>query len=339
MCRKHLQITFAFIFFLIAWPSAQAFTTLPPGPKPIPVETGLYINDILGLVESNETMTFVGTLTLRWRDKRLAFNPEDVGTREKNFDTHSGRVALARIWYPQIELLKGRGPRQVQMLHLTISDMGVVTLTEKFLATTEVHMDLRHFPFDKQVVEVALRPFADDAALVQLKNLTEFSGVSKNVDMQGWILSKFVTGITTVDSKLYQTPFSQYNLMIQYNRISTYYIFQVFIPIMLIVLLSFSVFWMVTDPLVNRVAISLTAVLTIVVFEWRIASKLPRVNYHMFADAFMLTSFVIAASTILATLFLGRLEQQRKKKYLSIFRIGYPILYLIAVAVVGVYFL
>jgi len=334
MCRKHLQFILAFVFILAIWPSAQAFTTMPPGPKPVPVQVGLYINDVLALVESNETMNFVGTLTLRWKDKRLAFDQEDAGTRVKIYGTQAAQALLAKIWYPQIAIVKARAPRKIQMLHLTISDQGVVTLREEFVAITEIHMDLRQFPFDKQVVQVALRPFAYDASLVQLQSFSEFGGIAKEADMHGWHLAQFVTGVTDVNNPLYQKPFSQYALLIQYNRISQYYVYQVFVPIILIVLLSFSVFWMLKNPLVNRVGISLTALLTIVVFQWRILSKLPRVNYHTLADVFMLVSFIIAASTILASLVIDHLDQGRDS-FARVCRIAYPVIYIIALFVVG----
>ncbi len=338
MRRKHLQFVFAFVLSLFFWSTAQAFTTFPPAQQPIPVKVGLYINDVLALVESNETMNFVGTLTLQWRDKRLVFNQSGAGTRLKGYDTRASAGLLAKIWHPQMRLVGGRGPRQIQMMHVSITPQGVVTWTEQFATTVEIHMNLRRFPFDKQVIEVGLESFVHDAAAVQLQNFSKFSGVAKKAHMRGWRMIQFSAGVGKVNNPLYQKSFSQYYLRIQYDRLSHYFIYQIFAPIILIVLLSFSVFWMLKNPLVNRAAISLTAVLTIVVFEWRILSKLPRVAYHMFTDVFMLISFVIAATTILASIIIDHVGQS-KGCLVRICRIGYPLSYFLAILIVGMIYL
>jgi len=81
-----------------------------------------------------------------------------------------------------------------------------------------------------------------------------------------------------------------------------FYIFKLWIPLSLIVALSWSVFWMPSESLANRIRFASTAFLTIVAYQFAIAGSLPRVAYLTLMDQLMIGSFILIALSALASM-------------------------------------
>lgn len=98
---------------------------------------------------------------------------------------------------------------------------------------------------------------------------------------------------------------------------------------------------MTHNPLVNRTAISITTVLTIVVYQWRILSDLPQVSYLIMLHAWMLFSFIMAASTLIPSILYDHLKNKKKAEHLiSTSRWLFPFVYIVGLIIIGIiYFL
>jgi cadmium resistance protein CadD (predicted permease) len=64
------------------------------------------------------------------------------------------------------------------------------------------------------------------------------------------------------------------------------------LPLLLMVALSWAVFWVEAGDLATQVQIAVTTVLTIIAFAFAISGSLPRVSYLSFMDAFFLTCYL-----------------------------------------------
>jgi hypothetical protein len=85
-------------------------------------------------------------------------------------------------------------------------------------------------------------------------------------------------------------PFSELVTEIHVLRNPMYYLTKVVIPLTLIVCISWAVFWMESDGLADRMAISFTGVLTSVAYQFIVSDILPRHIYNTFLDNFVLLS-------------------------------------------------
>ena len=71
-----------------------------------------------------------------------------------------------------------------------------------------------------------------------------------------------------------------------------FYVWKVFLPLLLMVFLSWAVFWVDPFDLSNQVQIAVTTILTVIAFAFAISATMPRVPYITFIDAFFLTCYV-----------------------------------------------
>ena len=114
------------------------------------------------------------------------------------------------------------------------------------------------------------------------------------------------------------TPVSRYTLEIEIARKSGFYLWKVFLPLVVIVALSWSVFWMTGERFSARSRISATGVLTIVAYQFVFAENLPRVGYLTLLDQVMIGSFGLLAVTVLESLLVDRANRDDPAKAIRI---------------------
>ena len=81
-------------------------------------------------------------------------------------------------------------------------------------------------------------------------------------------------------------------------------------PLFVIVLLSFTVFWMDRSSLGDRVSISFIGLLTAVAYLMVTGDNMPRIGYVTLIHGFLNLSLIIMAITVMFNLIVGALEQK-----------------------------
>ena len=81
------------------------------------------------------------------------------------------------------------------------------------------------------------------------------------------------------------------------------------LPLIVIVLLSFSVFWMDRSSLGDRISVSFIGILTAVAYQVVMSEILPKIAYVNWMNGFLNFSFVMMVGTVLVNLAVGALEQ------------------------------
>ena len=90
-----------------------------------------------------------------------------------------------------------------------------------------------------------------------------------------------------------------------------FYIFRLVIaPLVLIVLLSFSVFWMDRSSLGDRINVSFIGILTGVAYQILLSDNLPHIAYVTLMHGFLNVSFIAMCSTVLINLLVGSFDKR-----------------------------
>jgi hypothetical protein len=135
------------------------------------------------------------------------------------------------------------------------------------------------------------------------------------------------------------TPFSRYTLEIEIARKPGFYLWKVFLPLVLIVSLSWSVFWMTDERFSNRSRISATGVLTIVAYQFAFAKDLPRIGYLTLLDQIMIGSFILLAVTVVESLLVdraGKTDPLEAKRIDRTSRWLFPVVYAAMLVAIGI---
>jgi hypothetical protein len=301
---------------------------------PIPVQIGLRMDQISHVDQKGENFGVVASLKLIWRDPALGFNPEECHCFIKTYsgDAFQRFVAEKGLRWPEFALFNQQGNRWFQNRLVMVWPDGWCIYFERFSVTLQApDFDFRRFPFDHQNFYIRIDSLRPDW-IYKFKKLPGFSEVGKQLGEEEWVVTKFNTEFTT-QSQTTDLVSSRFSFHFQAKRHLTYYLFRIFLPLLIILSVSWFTFFL--KDYSKRVDVAGGNLLLFIAFNFAIAGLLPRLGYLTFLDlililTFVITSFILLLSVVLKRLEMdGRIELVRRVDGLVI--IFYPLAYILAV--------
>jgi hypothetical protein len=256
--------------------------------RPLEVSIGLHIVNIASIDEVSEQFQMDAYLFARWIDPRLAYTPSGPNDEERNY-------AFGQIWIPQLEIINAATPRTRYDTSIRVAPDGAVRYAERCRVGVSSKFALRRFPFDRQSLVIIIHPFLVDGPSIAFK-LGDYST---------WTASEFESysslaqwRVTTVEPRIEVAstyggrtmPEARFEILVQ--RRSSFYLWKVFLPLLLMVFLSWAVFWIEADDLSNQVQVAVTTILTVIAFAFAISATMPRLPYLTYIDAFFLECYI-----------------------------------------------
>ncbi len=326
-------------------PEIPHFVVPPNGDGPVTVDIGLFVEGISDINPVNNTFTVEGYLDLIWCDPREGFDPQELGWPEKIFLENDARGEIQLIWWPDINFPTQVGARDSENLELIIFEDGTVEYAERFSVTIEGRFDLRQFPFDTQTLQIEIESLAWSEEFLIFHEDEALIGFSDTFDLPEWdwdTETGLSTHIESVQEIRDDVPFSEFVVDLTVHRLPGFFIVKVLLPMMLIVALSWAVFWMDESSLGERLTISFTGLLTVVAYQFIIGDSLPRLSYLTFMDAMINYSFLMMALTVVENVLVNILRADGNMMIAlridQASRIIFPVIYAIGIAVlVGIF--
>ncbi len=280
---------------------------------PVVVGVAFHLQNINEINEEAGTFEFTGVLTLTWQDKRQAFDPKEAQTEEKIYQGDFQSHELSPAWYPQVVLVNESGLYEQHSVLLRVKPDGTSMLLETVNAVATVDLNLRRCPFDSQRLEAVFEVLGFDTSTVQfeaetISPLTD----SQRIQIPQWTLTNCNASIRerTVTYAGSQGASSSFVLTMDVQRKSFFLLRLVVIPLLLIVVLSWSVFWIDRSSLGDRVSISFIGILTAVAYQMVVGDHLPQISYLTLIHGFINISFLIMCATTVINLIIGGLEKE-----------------------------
>lgn len=277
--------------------------TTPRG-EPVDVAMGVYLIQVSNLDQINQTFEIEGYLEARWIDPRLAFDANEFGRDVKEYHEQRARDQLGEtVWWPSIEIVNASAGGTLDRYWLRIEADGAVSLSMRFNATVTSAMDVRRFPFDQQQLRIPIESYyygVDDVRFVVNDAST---GFDRDRALPEWTITEVRTWVDEHDYVQYgefYPAYSRFNFELGIHRQWPFYLWKIFVPLLLIVAGSWSVFYV--DDLATNITTAFTIMLTVVAFNFSIADTLPKVPYLTFMDAVLLTSYVSVFLTLIQLL-------------------------------------
>ena len=332
---------------------------LPPGDRPIEVSIGFSLVNITDVSEKEETLDFDGIIHLEWHDPRLAYEAVDYGMpadwaagdySKVSTRVYQGDFAVKEIyqgWRPHLVIPNGIGDRSISNMAINIWPDGHVAYSETFFAKVETPMRLHRFPFDTQQLEIFIHPFQyrrDELLLVPDDRLA--SVWNQNLGIADWsregaTVEERATEIAYSDHS--RSDVSEFVVTVEIKRRPMHIIVSIVLPMVLLVSLTWCVFWMDNETLANRVNITFIGILTVVAYYFVILNNVPEVSYLTLIDAFVLSTFIILAGGVVLTVLMenyaGEDKIQAAAKVDRICRWAFPLAYFLTATLLGIVFL
>jgi hypothetical protein len=300
--------------------------------EPIEVSVSLLIDQITGIDQRKENFTVVAYLILDWIDPAFAYNTDTCKCNEMEYTQQQfeNYISQNNLDWPNFLILNQQGKRFTQEDNFRVYPDGGVSYFERFTVTLQApDFDFRRFPFDPQQFFFKLLLFTPIDFYVFKPN-KELPAIGDKLGEEEWLIHDYHSVVKT---KTYNKTFSEYTLQIDANRHVDYYMFRIFIPLLLIIIVSWGTLFM--RDYSNRISVSVAVLLIFVAFNFTIGSDLPRLGYMTFMDGILFAAFLTTALTVLLNVFLRRMETTGKMeladtldRYITI---AYPIIYLLII--------
>jgi hypothetical protein len=301
---------------------ATALDLFEPPAQPMAVEVGLFVLDITRIDELENTFEIELDVITRWSDPRE--NPAGDGNA-KSFRGDAAHQFRELRWSPELEIANAIGTPNLGRLHTTMQPDGTIVNRARLEATIRAPLDFREFPFDGQSLPIEVESFAFDTEEVQLVVNREFSGFDHHFEMPEWVVKGVDAQIIEHYRPQERRDFSRMEYTVQVERQSGYYLWKVLLPVVLIVAISWVVFWMSSDQLGRRAGISSTGMLTVIAYQFIIAGSLPRFPYLTVLDKIVLLALVLIALTMLENLIGAQMEHESRLRIDRFCRAIFPL--------------
>lgn len=260
------------------------------GEQKIKISVGFFLFDIASINTAEQTFKADFSLRLKWHDSRLALNARNQKLMPEDY-------ALADIWHPDIRFLNSQKLEKLYDGFVEINDQGDVSTVQRYVGEFTAKFALKDFPIDTQTLSIIMgtssQYLSDDLEFVFDSSR---SGIKEELTIADWSItpasaqSSPITFTSIDTSRTVSLP--ALNFKFKARRHAGYYIWKVVIPLTLIVLMAFAVFWIDPAKLGAQVTISTASVITVVAFQFSLGYLLPKISYLTRIDTFILGSTV-----------------------------------------------
>lgn len=291
-----------------------------------------YVIDIDSIDGANQSFSANFYVSIRWHDKRLAEDVESIR-----------QLPLDKVWNPRILIVNQAGkvwetlPKIVE-----VTPDGTVTYRQRYVGPLSQPLTLSNFPMDEHLFTiqfVAVGYLVGDLEFVPdvIEGTEKLTGgdIAEQLSLTDWEVVNF-----KVEPRSYE-PVKGYaisGLAIDFTarRYFSYYFWQVTAPLLLIVMMSCTVFWINPANASARIGVATSSILTLIAYRFVLAGLLPRLPYMTRMDYFTLGStlfvFLVMVVIILTPALAGDKHGSRARTIDQFSRLAFPSVFLLMLA-------
>ena len=297
---------------------------------PTLVAVAIWVADIPRIDSVAQTFSADIAYVLRWRDPALAHG-----------EPHFKRYNLNEIWHPDWQVVNVVGsPARSFPEVVEVAGDGTVTFRQRIFGSFSQATDLHAFPFDKgsfriQFITVAQSPaeirFVPDETKVNV-GLTPSLGIAPHLTIQDWQITSHTARVLPFSFSP-RLEFASFVFEFQAERLSGHYTVKVILPLLLIVMMSWTAFWIDSTMAASQIGVATSSMLTLIAYRFSVGADVPKIPYLTKLDSFILTSSVLIFFTLIEVIvtsklaFNQRLDLSRKIDHYS--RVAFPLAYFV----------
>ncbi|MGI9235247.1 MAG: hypothetical protein ACR2RD_16565 [Woeseiaceae bacterium] len=250
----------------------------------------LYLIDIDRIDDVQQRFHVDMFVIISWQDPRLALPEAERSGQNRT-------LQLDEIWHPRGLIVNDRGLVPKYPRIVDVDDLGNVAYRQRLSGPLAVGLNFKEFPFDTQLLPIDVTSYQYTADQVRVSPDSDISVVAESIGAEGWQFKVLEPAIGEFRAAEIVLPRLTY--AIEAKRYVPYYVLTMFLPMSLIVFMSWTVFWLQPDLVPPRIAISTASIFSLIAFGFSIRLSLPPVSYLTRAD------FFVVGCTLLVFLALG----------------------------------
>jgi len=249
---------------------------------PTIVSIGIYVVDIETIDNVHQHFVADFMLLVRWKDDRLK--------------GESRTVEIDDIWWPNIAVLNGRDLSMELPHRAEIDEEGNVLYRQRYYGNMAALFDLKKFPFDTQTLPFKVLTLGHDSTQIAIQFAANESGSMETFSNSDWHIEKGngMSGLFKTRSLTKgEIALPMITLEFKAERHVFYYVWKVIIPLMVIVMMSWAIFYIEPTLAAPQIGLAATSILTLIAFLFSLGKILPPIAYLTKIDFFVYSSLAL----------------------------------------------
>lgn len=294
-------------------PDEEPIAKLESSGEPIPIAIGVKLHQLTSINQKAENFTAVVRLTMRYKQPELSFRPDSGEPPFRMYEVPAflKLVQSKGLYWPEYIVVNQQGRRDVTTDLVTLEPDGEVLYASQSTMTFQApDFDFRRFPFDHQVFHIRIRTVLPEDIYVY-QPMERASGLGDQLGEEEWIVYDQSTEVISHKNDFGYIQ-SEFVFSFQAHRHLIYYLVRIFVPMLIILVVSWFTFQL--KDYVKRIDVGITNLLLFIAFNFTVSSDLPRLGYITAMDAFMTGAFVITGAVLLVNVVLRRLQTSGREE-------------------------
>jgi len=322
------------LLLVLSFPCISLAGELPLTPPPsedgrLKIKAGMMLLDIRNIDDVKQDFEAVLIVRLSWKDPRL----QTDSRAPRTFNT-------TEIWNPRYQITNEVFARKRFREVLHVGPDGTVVHLQRLSGRFSSRLDLRRFPLDTQALH--LRLTFPDFEPEQLEALPDhdFSGMLQEMTIADWSLGEW--SLTARPVRILEN-ISRASVVFSFEaqRMAGYYVWKIIFPLVLIVFMSWTVFWINPENAGAQIGLATSSMLTLIAYRFILGNLLPRVSYLTELDYFTLGATILVFLALVEVVLTSGLAQAGKHETARRIDVGARLMFpgllaLLALAVFGI---
>lgn len=275
---------------ITATPSAWGDIDRPEKDKgPTRVRVMMFVLDMDDVNGAEQHFTVNVFYEARWRDPRLAHRSPKAISRPLN-----------EVWHPRLQFINQQRIWSTFPNIVEVAPNGEVLYRQRIWGHFSQPLKLEDFPFDHQTFNiqlVAARYGLDEVELVL--DPDHECGIAKDFSVADWEITEWRAGPLDYKSVPSSRQPVGFWLAIEARREADYFVLKLIIPLVLIVIMSWTVFWIDPKQGGTQISVAMTTMLTLIAFRFSMGVSLPNIPYLTRMDFFILVSTILVFASLI----------------------------------------
>ena len=180
--------------------------------------------------------------------------------------------------------------------------------------------DLKNYPFDTQLLPITVENstlemeellFVDDTVSYEKSGADPARwGLSPSLSIPDYTLksverdifeSKYPTNFGDLSRNPRGTHYSRYSLKVSFVREYWSYAFKILIPLLIILMMAYLVFFLPPSQLDTAASVAMTALLSCMAYNVAVSQNMPEIGYLVLSDKFFIATYVLLLLTLAQT--------------------------------------
>jgi len=270
---------------------------------PTPVDVLIFVLDLDEVQTADQSFVANVFLEYRWHDPRLVH--QDKTERVK---------PLNDVWNPRLFMINQQRVLKTFPEVVSIAPNGDVTYRQRLWGTFSQPLELADFPFDQQkfvlqLAAVGYRPNELDLRPDPKGRM----GIAEQLSVTDWELLDWqavAAPYVPIPGKDIIVP--AFSFSFEAQRKVEYFVVKVILPLILIVAMSWIVFWIDPKESGIQISVAITSMLTLIAYRFAVGADLPKVSYLTRLDFFILSATVLVFASLIEVIVTSTLATQEK---------------------------